>query len=139
MQWSREMHAGFSTVEPWLPVGKSAHMRNVDTERDNPDSFLSLYQRLLSLRSQHSVLRTGSLETFGDDDSDVFIYARRQNEEHVYVVLNFSDREQDVALPHTGRVLCCTHPIDYPVIEGKRITLRPYEGALVECSEHPLR
>jgi alpha-glucosidase len=138
MQWTGEKNAGFTTGEPWLPVSHTTKTHNVNVEQNDPNSFLSLYKRLLFLRSRHSVLRTGSLETFGEDDKDTFVYARRQGNEHVYVVLNFSGRAKTIRLPHTGRVLCCTHPVDYPTIEGKNITLRPYEGAVVECSDHPL-
>jgi alpha-glucosidase len=138
MQWTDEKNAGFTTGEPWLPVSHKAKSHNVAVEQNDPNSFLSLYKRLLALRSRHSVLRTGSLETFGEDDKDVFVYARRQGDEHIYVVLNFSNHEKTIQLPHTGRVLCCTHPVDYPDIDGKDITLRPYEGAVIECSDHPL-
>lgn len=138
MQWDATPGAGFTAAKPWLPVGEGLERRNVATQANEPDSFLALYRRLLQLRDRYAVLRNGSYETFGDADPNVFVYARRLNEEHVYVALNFSNKTQVIKLPHPGRVLCCTHPIDYPDVEHDALTLRPFEGALVECKQHPL-
>ena len=139
MQWYKGQFAGFSEVKPWLPLGQNVTHYNVESQLHEADSFLSLYRRLLRLRAHYNLLRNGSYETFGDDDKHVFVYSRRLGDEHVFVALNFSGKKQTVELPHKGRVLCCTHPVDYPEInhEGE-VTLRPYEGVLVECSEHPL-
>jgi alpha-glucosidase len=139
MQWQAGTNAGFSDAEPWLPIGAGVARRNVATQLHEPDSFLSLYRRLLRLRDHHNILRNGSLETYGENIKDVFAFARRLGDEHLYVVLNFSAHEKTVTLPHNGRIICCTHPIDYPAISDRgEVTLRAFEGAIVECSEHPL-
>lgn len=139
MQWNSHKHAGFSSVTPWLPVGKTAPYCNVEIEMKEPDSFLSLYHRLLRLREQYEILRTGSYEPIGELDADLFMYARWLGKQHVFVALNFGRTERVATLPHSGRVLCATHPVDYPKIDDEgNITLRPYEGVLVECEKHPL-
>ncbi|MFZ1243246.1 MAG: alpha-amylase family glycosyl hydrolase, partial [Candidatus Saccharimonas sp.] len=139
MQWTSGENAGFSTGTPWLPLGKTVSYCNVQIELREPDSFLSLYHRLLRLREQYEILRVGSYEPIGELDVDLFMYARWLGEQHVFVALNFGKTQRTATLPHSGRVLCATHPVDYPKIdeEGK-ITLRPYEGVLVECEQHPL-
>ena len=140
MQWQKSQYAGFSEVKPWLPLGESLAKHNVKTQLHEPDSFLSLYRRLLKLRSRHEILRSGTYEAIGELEADVFLYARWLGDEHVFVALNFSDKERVVQLPHKGRILCCTHPVDYTDIdEDGRVTLRPYEGVVVECGEHPLQ
>lgn len=140
MQWHKGQYAGFSEVKPWLPTGELVSRHNVDTQLHEPDSFLSLYRRLLKLRSKHDILRNGTYEAFGELEADIFTYSRWLGDEHVFVALNFGVTEKTVRLPHRGRILCCTHPVDYPHIDDEgRVTLRPYEGVLVECSEHPLQ
>lgn len=139
MQWNTTTYAGFSEAKPWLPLGEKVREHNVETQLSEADSFLSLYRRLLRMRSRYSLLRNGSYETFGEPDKHVFVYSRRLGDEHAFVALNFSGKKQTITLPHKGRVLCCTHPVDYPTIASDgTLTLRPYEGVLVECSEHPL-
>ncbi len=139
MQWGRGQYAGFSEVKPWLPVGESVSRHNVADQLHEPDSFLSLYRRLLRLRTKHEILRRGTYEAFGELELDIFTYSRWLGDQHVFVALNFGYETQQITLPHKGRILCCTHPVDYPEIDRDGVvTLRPYEGVLVECSEHPL-
>lgn len=139
MQWDSSTYAGFSTAKPWLPIGPTLLQHNVATQAAEPDSFLSLYKRLLALREQYAILRYGAFETFGELELDIFSFARRLDTQHVFVVLNFGNRPTNYLLPHAGRVICSTHPVDYPALsrEGE-LSLRPYEGVLVECSEHPI-
>lgn len=140
MQWEKDRYAGFSEVHPWLPVGESVSRHNVETQLHEPDSFLALYRRLLKLRSRHEIFRHGTYEAFGELEADIYMFARWLGDQHVFVALNFSHTENTVKLPHDGRVLCCTHPVDYPNISVDGvITLRPYEGVIVECSEHVLQ
>lgn len=139
MQWDRSQHAGFTTGLPWLPFGESINQHNVETQLHESDSMLSLYRRLLRLRSHYEILRIGTYEAFGELEADVFTFARWLGDQHVYVALNFGHIKNTVRLPHKGRILCCTHPVDYPTISHDgEVTLRPYEGVIVECSEHPL-
>jgi alpha-glucosidase len=139
MQWHRGHHGGFTDGTPWLPLGQSLTKHNVETELGEPDSFLSLYRRLLRLRARHAILRQGTYEVSNESPKDVFLYSRWLGDQHVYIALNFSAKSTIVKLPHDGRILCCTHPVDYPDIDADGcIILRPYEGVLVECREHPL-
>ena len=139
MQWNNSRFAGFSETKPWLPIGADLETNNVESQLSEPDSFLSLYRRLLKLRTRHDILKKGDYETFGELESDMFIFSRRLGDEHVFIVLNFSNSPQKTTIPHGGRVLCCSHPIDYPDItdEGE-VSLRPFEGVLIECKKHPL-
>ena len=50
MQWDASAFAGFSTVEPWLPLPDDFATRNVASERADPASLYNLYRRLIALR-----------------------------------------------------------------------------------------
>ena len=49
MQWDGSVDAGFTTGEPWLGV-LDPQGRNVEAQREDPGSFLSLVRDLLALR-----------------------------------------------------------------------------------------
>jgi alpha-glucosidase len=49
MQWDASPSGGFTTGEPWLPAVDPAHT-NVEAQRDDPGSTLSLVRDLLALR-----------------------------------------------------------------------------------------
>jgi alpha-glucosidase len=63
MQWRAGPGAGFTAagVEPWLPIGV-ADVRNVESQRADPDSILSLTRELIALRSSTG-LGTGAFRT----------------------------------------------------------------------------
>jgi alpha-glucosidase len=49
MQWSRDERGGFTTGEPWLPL-VDPQLHNVEDQRDDPESMLSLVRELIALR-----------------------------------------------------------------------------------------
>jgi alpha-glucosidase len=51
MQWDAEPGAGFTSGEPWLPLGSELE-RNVEAERADDRSLLWLYRRLLAMRRE---------------------------------------------------------------------------------------
>jgi alpha-glucosidase len=51
MQWDGSPGGGFSTGEAWLPPVDPAE-RNVEAQRDDPDSMLSLVRELIALRRE---------------------------------------------------------------------------------------
>jgi alpha-glucosidase len=51
MQWDGSPRGGFSTGEPWLPAVDPGE-RNVEDQRDDPASMLSLVRELIALRRE---------------------------------------------------------------------------------------
>jgi len=114
MQWTAEPRgAGFTTGAPWLsPVDPED--RNVEAQRDDPASLLSLYRALIALRRG-----LGPGIRLLDAGEGVVAYER--GTEYV-VALNFSD-EPRPAPPHGGVVLATS-----PGVDGQRGELLPHEG-----------
>ena len=103
MPWDASAHAGFSIVEPWLPLNADWPTRNVAAEGE----MLHLYRALLALRRAHPALAIGDfalLETQGD----VLAYERRHGDARIIVALNLGASEQRVTLP-AGTLLLSTH------------------------------
>ena len=82
--------AGFTTGEPWLPIGEGADDRNVESERRADASMLNLYTRLISTRRASSALRHGGFRWLGRRD-DLAAFARTHEAEEVLVVVNFGE------------------------------------------------
>ena len=63
LPWADEPGAGFTGpgVQPWLPIA-DAHAVNVASQRDDPDSVLSLARNLIALRRELDDLATGAYE-----------------------------------------------------------------------------
>ncbi len=98
MQWDRSPSAGFSTGTPWLPLEKSWATRNVETERDDPTSMLSLYRRLIALRRKHPALSIGTYREVQAGDG-ALVYERAHEGEVLLVALNLGGQPVRVELP----------------------------------------
>jgi alpha-glucosidase len=95
MQWSAAKNAGFTAGEPWLPIAKDYAQINVESERDDPSSLLSLYTQLITVRRGEPALEVGTLEPI-DREGDLLTYVRRAGESAFLVALNFGSEPQVV-------------------------------------------
>jgi alpha-glucosidase len=98
MQWESGDGAGFTTDDPWLPIGPDSDERNVAAQREDPDSLLHLYRNLLALRRATPALQRGDYRSL-EAPQDVFVYERTAGGSRALVTLNFSDDERRVQLP----------------------------------------
>jgi alpha-glucosidase len=132
MQWSGDAHAGFSNVEPWLPVGADRDTANVASQSRDAGSLLTLFRRLLELRAAEPALQDGSHEPLAAGPALV-AYRRRSTARRLVVLLNFVHAPTCYALGDdgAGRVLLSS-ALDR---EGERVvdqvTLRADEGLLI--------
>ncbi|HZM35857.1 MAG TPA: alpha-amylase family glycosyl hydrolase [Burkholderiales bacterium] len=129
MQWTPD--GGFTTGEPWLPLSPDHEVVNVEAQRRDPQSMLSLHRALLALRRQEPELETGGFTAF-EAEADVLAYARG---ERFFVALNLGSRERRVRLPRAGELVLSTRLDRGPERVGGRdaptLALRPDEGAIV--------
>jgi alpha-glucosidase len=135
MQWSGESNAGFTGGTPWLPIADDHGQVNVEAQRADPRSMLSLYRRLIELRRGEPALEVGRYEPV-QAEHGILAYLRRARagEGEFLVVLNLDPRAHGFALPEqaqAGTMALSTH-LDR---EGERVTgtlsLRPDEGVVV--------
>lgn len=124
MQWTDEKYAGFSTVDPWLPVSTDYPTNNVSRDLDNPRSLLNLYRQLLRLRTQTAALRSGVFEVI-DTAPQVLGYTRSNETESYTILLNFSDQDID-SHDINGALVVSTH--ERTDFDG---TLRAHEGVIL--------
>ncbi len=133
MQWNASPNAGFSNVEPWLPVSPDYPIRNVAAQSTEPHSMLNFYRQLLWLRRASLALHSGSYQPI-NVDRDLYAFVRQAGQEQKLVVLNFSSQSATVAIPtaSTGKVILSTH-LDRQGQESlSSLHLRPYEGLIVD-------
>lgn len=100
MPWTADGPAnGFSSsARTWLPVSPHAATDNVQLQQSQPFSHLKTFGQLTRLRREMPALRTGTLDMQANRD---VLVMRRQvaasaEEETVFVVLNLSERVQEV-------------------------------------------
>ncbi len=131
MQWDASPHAGFSTVEPWLPVEAGWRVRNVAVQLEDPRSYLALFRGLLSLRRASPALNRGTYASLGNHP-DVFAYRRQAGEERMIILLNFGKEGQVFSAGEgVGWLLLSTGLDREGPVSLDRVWLRPYEGVII--------
>lgn len=139
MQWSAEKNAGFSTAKKtWLPVADTYPVRNVAVESEDPNSSLSLYQKLGKLRSTSHALRYGTFTVLESGNPDVLVFERSYGHEKRYITsVNFSEKAAECQLPGgVERLVVSSLPRNRIDIAPKHIlTLEPYEAIVLELQE----
>ena len=98
MPWSDTAYAGFSTVEPWLPLGDSWRELHVERQTKKPGSMLNLYRALIDLRRREPALWRGSYVPIAATET-LLAYERRAEAERLLVILDFSGRGGVLTIP----------------------------------------
>lgn len=143
MQWDSSPNAGFCPpeVQPWLPIASDYQTHNVTVEQDDPRSYLTLVQRLLTLRRAIPALSTGSQQSLDTSNPACFAYLRQHADRRCLAVLNFSAQDQVVTLPVEGKggILLSTHLDREGSIDVSELHLRGNEGLLIEVEAESWR
>ena len=111
-------------VEPWLPFGDLA--TNVEDQRKDPDSFLSLTRDLIGLRDAIPDLRSGRYASLAASDA-VLAYQRG---DQTVVALNLGAQPATVD-GITGTIRIGTRRSRAEEAVTGALTLAPGEGAIV--------
>jgi alpha-glucosidase len=131
MQWSAPQGAGFTDAraQPWLPFGDH-RARNVEDQRADPGSILSLTRELIALRRRLPELRTGGYRPLEGPDG---AWAWRRGG-GVTVALNLSDN--DCAVQGVNGTVALSTPGGRA---GERlsgaVSLGAWEGVVVETAD----
>jgi alpha-glucosidase len=133
MPWDGSRSGGFTTGEPWLPMGAETGAVNVEAQGADPSSMLAFYRDVIRLRRSTPALRSGSYATVEGMPDDVFAYVREAAGERWFVALNFGRSSVAVAPPGEGTMRISTDParlLREPVV-GPTV-LGPEEGIVIE-------
>jgi alpha-glucosidase len=133
MRWHGGPTAGFTDGTPWLPIGPAVETINVEAQRDDPGSMLSLQQRLLELRRTEPALNSGAWQEVGTTRSTL-AYIREKGTRRFLVALNLGGDHSplpEAVLSRRGSVVAST--LSSPDTEPfeSRNRLEPNEGVVV--------
>ncbi len=136
MQWSAEKNAGFTIGAPWLPIAEDYTRVNVEVERDDPTSMLTLYSSLIKVRRGESALEVGQFEPL-EAQGDLLAYVRRDGQSAFLIALNLGQQPQIFRLSNKGsegKIALSTYLDRAGENVGGELHLRGAEGLLVRLT-----
>jgi alpha-glucosidase len=137
MQWTNQKYAGFSTVKPWLPVSDDYPRFNVDVEKKDPLSILSLYKRLIDLRRKEPALSIGCFIPLNAEE-DILSYMREHEGKKFLIALNLGRKPRYFTpknLHLKGLIVLGTHIEKQESEIADRIMLKGDEGVVIELRD----
>jgi alpha-glucosidase len=137
MPWDASDNAGFSTVDPWLPLNADWRLRNVAAQDRDASSMLSLYRTLLTLRRTHEALAIGDVSLV-DAAEEVLAYERRHAGDRFLIALNLGDQTRPLTLPEgvsIVEILASTAWLSNLALRPMDDTLVPNEGLILRLRE----
>jgi alpha-glucosidase len=124
MPWSSAAaNVGFSTSEPWLPIGQSHRALAVDAQERSADSNLQFARECLKLRNAHRALQHGAMRIVEAGEQRL-VFDRTHGSDRLRCTFNLSDRP--VPLPSGRQPLMTVGEVG--------AALGPY-GAVIETAE----
>ena len=97
VQWDDSPSAGFTTGTPWLAVNPDHVEWNAARQRNDPQSVLAHYRRLIALRHDEPVVALGDFAMLLPEHPEVYAFTRSLDDEVLLVVCNLSRTTQSLA------------------------------------------
>jgi alpha-glucosidase len=130
MRWDSTSAAGFTSGEPWLPLGENVAERNVATLQADDHSLLWLYRRLIRLRRAEPPLMNGDYVPMCSRN-DIVVYKRSLEGKEILVALNTVHQPRKLEWQGVGTLLLSTYLDGEGKTIGSSILLRADEGVIV--------
>ncbi|MEJ1224028.1 glycoside hydrolase family 13 protein [Sediminicola sp. 1XM1-17] len=131
MQWDGSPNANFTSGTPWLPVNDNYKTINVESEKNDPNSVLNHFRRMVEVRKSNPVLVYGAYTLLQPEHEQIYAYTRMWKGEKMLVVLNFSEKNASISLKEAKsikeEVINNLQSID---IKDETINLLPYQGVI---------
>lgn len=133
MQWSAEDGAGFTTGRPWLKVNPNYTSINAAAQKDDPDSVLNFYKKLIALRKNPEYKDTivyGTLEPYLETQHNLMAYYRTGNK-NLLIIGNYQTSPQNAVLPSPYKKVLLNNYDDVE-LTGNTLVLKGYQLLIME-------
>lgn len=137
MQWTDERYCGFSKTEPWIPVSDNFDKINVERQKQDKNSILKFYKKLIMLRKEKEVIAKGNIEFMETENADVLAYTRCLGKQQLFICCNFRGAESQMELTQewmSGTKILGNYEVNHENNHGL-LTLHPYEIIVLEKGE----
>jgi alpha-glucosidase len=131
MRWDGTSTGGFTTGDPWLPMGNDVAARNVTRFQADERSLLWLYRRLIHLRRTEPALVAGEQVPMRSRH-DILMYKRIRGDEELLVALNTVHQPRKVEQLGEGTLLLSTALDREQMCISGSILLRGDEGVVIK-------
>ena len=142
MQWSNELHAGFTTATPWLALNPNYQEINVAEQEAREDSVLSYYKKLIALRkaeSYRNAFTYGEFVPAYENEENIFAYLRinKESGQKLLVIGNYGKEPCEILLEDKIKAVLLSNlgketQISNETAATQKVTLESCESVVIE-------
>lgn len=131
MQWSAQIHAGFSHVTPWLRVNPNYTVINAEEQMNNPYSIWHYTKTLINLRNTNDALTYGDFTPLYPDNWMMYGFTRTYKDSTFLIFFNFASEENFLDMPTAlqddrAQLILSNYAVTKS-LDNERFVLRPWE------------
>lgn len=93
IQWDDSENAGFTKGSPWMKVNPNYKLINAKAEKEDGDSILNFYKKLLKARKEIPTLIYGKFKEYFKDDKNLYVFERKLADTKVISINSFSSKD----------------------------------------------
>lgn len=135
MQWNSSINAGFNMgAKTWLKINDNYKTINVEDEKNDSNSILNFYKKLLRLRKNSQYENTfvyGKFINILKDDERIFAYIR-QADKKVLIIANMVAEEVNINLSFKIKEILLTNYQKKIINNLADYKLSPFESLVIE-------
>ena len=135
MQWNSSINAGFNMgAKTWLKINDNYKTINVEDEKNDSNSILNFYKKVLRLRKNSQYENTfvyGKFINILKDDERIFAYIR-QADKKVLVIANMVAEEVNINLSFKIKEILLTNYQKKIINNLADYKLSPFESLVIE-------
>ncbi|HEX3007835.1 MAG TPA: hypothetical protein VHO90_09500, partial [Bacteroidales bacterium] len=134
MQWENVLNAGFTHGKPWLQLDSRYHRLNVQIQKNDPYSMLTLYRKLIELRQSEKSLLMGSYKPIHSDHQMIAYLRQFEEEPGFLIILNLSHRPcyfSTTRIKLSGKIEIAASPELEGSIVNEKVNLSGDEGIII--------
>ncbi|WP_312104571.1 alpha-glucosidase C-terminal domain-containing protein, partial [Lachnoclostridium sp.] len=118
-----------TTGTPWMKLNQNYHWLNVEAQKEDADSILNFYKKLIKIKKETTGLIYGDYELLMEESESIYAYTRNYEEKTYLIVCNISKEHSELQIDldiMKGEILLS----NYADRNSKEIVLKPYECRL---------
>jgi alpha-glucosidase len=138
MQWDTSTNSGFTSGRSWLPIDRLAPKVNVEVQKSDPLSLLTLHRRIIELRNSEASLSHGEFVPVYSDTQLISFVRHHPGATRFLIVLNLTHRPcyfKPSSAEYAGTIAICTAP----ELEGQNfngvVALEADQGMIVRLDD----
>lgn len=138
MQWNSELQAGFSVGKPWIDIPDNYLEINVNNALLDKNSVFYHYQKLIKLRKELAIIRSGDYNDLEPEHQQLFCYQRQIQGQKLLCINNFSAEDVNYYLPDyldldkTQNILSNYYYKEQDKVTiSRQVKLRPFESLVL--------